>query len=72
MIDGKNYLNRLQLKTVSSLSLDLGKLFLAAGVIGFLFPNITVEIDMISFLLAFILSVILFFLGVLILSKINE
>lgn len=71
-MDNKNYLNRLQLKMVSSLSLDLGKLFLATGVIGFLFPNINAKIDMISFLLALILSVILFFLGVLILSKINE
>lgn len=68
----KTTFNLIQIKTISSLVIDLGKLFFTASVVGFLFSEITQRINPLSFIAGLFVSVTYFIIGIKILKNIKE
>lgn len=65
-------LNIFQVKTISSLIIDLGKLFFASGVISFLFPGIVAKTNPVGFVVGLLISIIFFYFGVKLLKSLKE
>ncbi|KKQ89392.1 MAG: hypothetical protein UT11_C0027G0012 [Berkelbacteria bacterium GW2011_GWA2_38_9] len=68
----KSQFNAIQIKTISNLMIDLGKLFFTASIVGFLFSEVTKQISPISFAGGLITSVTYFVIGVNMLKLIKE
>ena len=69
----KSQFNTIQVKTISNLMIDLGKLFFTAGVIGFLFSEITKQpINPLGFIAGLILSTTYFIIGIKMLKFIKQ
>ncbi len=60
-----------QRKIVSEIFIDIGKLFFAGGVVGFLIPSVANKIKPATFVISLLLSLFCFYLGVMLIKKQN-